>query len=170
MGAELPNPITVAPELRTVLAHVTDPRKPRGVRHGLAVVLTTAVCAVAAGARSFVAIAEWVANLPSTVAEHLGTAARCPSNSTIRRVVRGAGAPCTVRVTSTERCAREGLRLPAPTPGPRRRPPPRHAQRQPLLQRGQVDDGDAGQLRHVGVDVTRQPEVADQGADARSAR
>ena len=93
MGAELPNPITVAPELRTVLAQVTDPRKPRGVRHGLAVVLTTAVCTVAAGARSFVAIAEWVANLPSTVAEQLGTAARCPSNSTIRRVVRGAGAP-----------------------------------------------------------------------------
>ena len=40
----------------------------------------------------------------------------------------------------------------------------------PISQRGQVDDGDAGQLRHVGVDVTRQPEVADQGADARSAR
>jgi DDE family transposase len=52
------------------------------------VVLTTAVCAVAAGARSFVAIAEWVADLPATVAEHLGTAARCPSEATIRRVVR----------------------------------------------------------------------------------
>ena len=91
-GVELPNPITVAPELRTVLAQVTDPRKPRGVRHGLVVVLTTAVCAVAAGARSFVAIAEWVADLPATVAEQLGTAARCPSDATIRRVVRGAGA------------------------------------------------------------------------------
>jgi hypothetical protein len=86
-GAELPNPVTVAPELRTALAQVTDPRKPRGVRHGLAVVLTTAVCAVAAGARSFVAIAEWVADLPTAVAEHLGTGARCPSEATIRRVV-----------------------------------------------------------------------------------
>ena len=86
-GLELPNPVTVAPELRTVLAQVTDPRKPRGVRHGLVVVLTSAVCAVAAGARSFVAIAEWVADLPTTVAEHLGTAQRCPSESTIRRVV-----------------------------------------------------------------------------------
>lgn len=66
-GAELPNPITVAPELRTALAQVSDPRKPRGVRHGLVVVLTTAVCAVAAGARSFVAIAEWVADLPTGV-------------------------------------------------------------------------------------------------------
>ena len=68
-GLELPDPITVAAELRTALAQVTDPRKPRGVRHGLVVVLTTAVCAVAAGARSFVAIAEWVADLPATVAE-----------------------------------------------------------------------------------------------------
>ena len=87
-GAELPNPITVAAELRTVLKQVTDPRKPRGVRHGLVVVLTTAVCAVAAGARSFVAIAEWVADLPTAVAEHLGTDQRCPSEATIRRVVR----------------------------------------------------------------------------------
>jgi predicted transposase YbfD/YdcC len=86
-GVELPNPITVAPELRTALAQVNDPRKPRRVRHGLVVVLTTAVCAVAAGARSFVAIAEWVADLPTTVAEHPGTAARCPSEATIRRVV-----------------------------------------------------------------------------------
>ena len=84
---ELPNPVTVAAELRTVLAQVIDPRKPRGVRHGLVVVLTTAVCAVAAGARSFVAIAEWAADLPATVAEHLGTDQRCPSESTIRRVV-----------------------------------------------------------------------------------
>ena len=73
-GLELPNPVTVASELRTVLAQVADPRKPRGVRHGLVVVLTTAVCAVAAGARSFVAIAEWVADLPTTVAEHPGVA------------------------------------------------------------------------------------------------
>jgi hypothetical protein len=43
---------------------VADPRKRRGVRHGLAVVLTTAVCVVVAGARSFVAAAEWVADLP----------------------------------------------------------------------------------------------------------
>jgi hypothetical protein len=42
---------------------------------------------MAAGARSFVAIAEWVADLPTAVAEHLGIAQRCPSESTIRRVV-----------------------------------------------------------------------------------
>ena len=87
-GVELPDPVEVAADLREALAEVVDPRKRRGVRHGLVVVLTVAVCAVAAGARSFVAIAEWVADLPDTVAEHLGTAARCPSEATIRRVVR----------------------------------------------------------------------------------
>ena len=34
------------------------------MRHPLVVVLCAAVCAVAAGAQSYVAIAEWVADLP----------------------------------------------------------------------------------------------------------
>ena len=101
---ELPNPVTVAPGLRAVLAQVADPRKPRGVRHGLVVVLTTAVCAVAAGARSFVAIAEWVADLPDTVAEHLGTAARCPCESTIRRVVQEVDGQLVVQDRRRYRC------------------------------------------------------------------
>ena len=54
-----------ADDLSAAIQSVADPRKPRGVRHGLVVVLATAVCAVAAGARSFVAIAEWVADLPA---------------------------------------------------------------------------------------------------------
>jgi hypothetical protein len=45
--------------LVAVLARVTDPRRRRGVRHRLAVILGLAVCAVLAGARSFTAIAEW---------------------------------------------------------------------------------------------------------------
>jgi hypothetical protein len=51
------------------------------------VVLTAAVCAVAAGARSFVAVGEWVADLPVEVAAALGTDGRCPSESTIRRLL-----------------------------------------------------------------------------------
>jgi predicted transposase YbfD/YdcC len=86
-GVELPDPVVLAPDLRRALARVGDPRKRRGVRHGLVVVLTVAVCAVAAGARSFVAVAEWVADLPAEVAAGLGTARRCPSESTIRRVL-----------------------------------------------------------------------------------
>jgi hypothetical protein len=43
---------------------VTDPRKARGIRHRLVVLLTVTVCAVAAGARSFVAVAEWSLTCP----------------------------------------------------------------------------------------------------------
>lgn len=86
-GAELPDPVTLAPNLADALGGVVDPRKPRGIRHGLVVVLTAAVCAVAAGARSFVAVAEWVADLPADVAAALGTDRRCPSESTIRRIL-----------------------------------------------------------------------------------
>ncbi|ANY10678.1 hypothetical protein AFB00_30190 (plasmid) [Pseudonocardia sp. HH130630-07] len=50
-------------------------------------VLTVAVCAVAAGARSFVAVAEWVTDLPADVAACLSVDRRCPSESTIRRIL-----------------------------------------------------------------------------------
>jgi len=86
-GLELADPVTLVPGLRTVLAGVVDPRKRRGVRHGLVVVLTAAVCAVAAGARSFVAVAEWVAELPVDAAVALGVDRRCPSESAIRRLL-----------------------------------------------------------------------------------
>jgi predicted transposase YbfD/YdcC len=86
-GLDLPDPVQVAPCLRQALDRVVDPRARRGVRHGLVTVLTAAVCAVAAGARSFVAIAEWVADLPVEVADALGVGGRCPCESTIRRVV-----------------------------------------------------------------------------------
>lgn len=86
-GLDLPDPAALAPGLQEALGGVADPRKRRGVRHGLVVVLTVAVCAVAAGARSFVAVAEWVADLPVEVATMLGTGRRCPSESTIRRVL-----------------------------------------------------------------------------------
>jgi len=84
---ELPDPVALAPGLRSALAQVVDPRQRRGVRHPLVVVLTAAVCAVAAGARSFVAAGEWVADLPAEVAAALGVQCRCPSESTIRRLI-----------------------------------------------------------------------------------
>lgn len=86
-GVELPDPVVLAPGLREVLGEMADPRKRRGVRFGLVVVLTAAVCAVAAGACSLVAVAEWVADLPNEVAVALGVDRRCPSESTIRRLV-----------------------------------------------------------------------------------
>ena len=72
-GVELPDPVALAPTLSAALTKVVDPRKARGIRHRLVVLLTVTVCAVAAGARSFVAVAEWVADLPGSLADTLGT-------------------------------------------------------------------------------------------------
>lgn len=77
----------VAPDLLFVLGGVTDPRKSRGVRHRLITVLAAAVCAVFAGARTYVAIAEWAHDLPISVRVRLGMGRRAPSESTIRRVL-----------------------------------------------------------------------------------
>ena len=54
------------------LAEVPDPRARRGIRHRLVTVLAVAVCAVLAGARSYVAIAEWAHDLPLGVRVRLG--------------------------------------------------------------------------------------------------
>ena len=54
------------------LAGLPDPRDRRGRRHGLVGVLAVAVCAVLAGAKSFAAIGEWVADAPSQVLRALG--------------------------------------------------------------------------------------------------
>jgi predicted transposase YbfD/YdcC len=79
--------MVTAAGLRAVLSTLTDPRKRRGVRNGLVTVLSVAVCAVAAGARSFVAIAEGAADLPAEVATALGISATPPSESAVRRLV-----------------------------------------------------------------------------------
>jgi hypothetical protein len=53
-------------DLLVALAAVPDHRKARGCRHRLVTVLAVNVCAVLAGARSYVAIAEW-AHGPASV-------------------------------------------------------------------------------------------------------
>lgn len=63
--------------LRLALADLPDPRCRRGIRHAAVAV---AVCAVVAGSRSYTAIAEWVADLPSDAPVMLGIdAGRRPS-------------------------------------------------------------------------------------------
>ena len=47
--------------LLAVLRDVPDPRYKRGIRHPVGSILAVAACAVISGAKSFVAIAEWVA-------------------------------------------------------------------------------------------------------------
>ncbi len=71
-----------------VLAGVADPRARRGVRHRLATILSVAVCAVLAGARSFAAIAEWAADADAEMRAELGIAGAVPCESTVRRVLR----------------------------------------------------------------------------------
>ncbi|WP_414638847.1 transposase family protein [Actinophytocola sp.] len=50
--------------LRVCLGRVTDRRARRGTRHSLASMLTIAAVAVASGARSMLAIWDWVNDLP----------------------------------------------------------------------------------------------------------
>ena len=76
------------PDLLTLLCSVPDPRDPRGVRHRLPVILAVGLAAVLAGARSFAAIGEWVADQPAPALAGLGvgTGGR-PTESTIRRAL-----------------------------------------------------------------------------------
>lgn len=76
------------------LALLPDPRGRRGRRHRLVGVLAVAVCAVLAGARSLVAIAEWTLDAPPGVLAELGLCADpltgqvvAPGEATIRRVL-----------------------------------------------------------------------------------
>lgn len=78
---------TGCPGLLEVLGQVIDPRKPRGVRHSLGCVLMLALCAVLAGARSFVAIAEWAADAGAEVLAEAGARRGAPSESTFRRTL-----------------------------------------------------------------------------------
>ena len=73
--------------LLAALNTVTDPRKPRGLRHALPGILAIAACAVIAGARSFVAIAEWAAAATPAALAKLGVTGEVPSESTIRRTI-----------------------------------------------------------------------------------
>lgn len=74
--------------LPAALAHLPDPRARRGVRHRLPVVVSAAVCAVVAGYRSYTAIAEWIDDVPATIALTLGIDPdRRPSETMIRRLL-----------------------------------------------------------------------------------
>lgn len=76
------------------LARVPDSRKRRGVRHSLSSVLAAAIAAVMAGARSFTAIGEWIADAPPSVLASFGIRRlpltrrfEPPGEATIRRAL-----------------------------------------------------------------------------------
>ena len=70
-----------------VLARIADPRKRRGVRHRLGAVVGLAVCAVLAGARSFVVIAEWAADAGEATRAELGVTGAVACESIFRRTL-----------------------------------------------------------------------------------
>ncbi len=75
-----------ASALLELLESVPDPRRARGIRHRLPGILAFGIAAVAAGARSFAAIGQWVADQDQTTLAALGlTNRRVPSESAIRR-------------------------------------------------------------------------------------
>ncbi|WP_125614953.1 transposase family protein [Specibacter cremeus] len=69
------------------LLSLPDPRKPQGVRPALATVLTLALAAMAAGARSLSSIARWAEDVPAVFRARLGVGRAVPGLSTFRRVL-----------------------------------------------------------------------------------
>jgi predicted transposase YbfD/YdcC len=100
-------------DLLLALGEVPDPRKTRGCRHRLVTVLAVSVCAVLAGARSYVAIAEWAHDLPTSARLRLGIRRRAPSESTIRRILQTVD----LAALDTTLSSWLGTRLPDPPPG-----------------------------------------------------
>jgi predicted transposase YbfD/YdcC len=100
-------------DLLVALAEVPDPRQVRGRRHRLVTVLAVSVCAVLAGARSYVAIAEWAHDLPVSARLRLGIGRTAPSESTIRRILQLVDLDALDAVLS----AWLATRRPAPPPG-----------------------------------------------------
>ncbi|MGL5828905.1 MAG: ISAs1 family transposase [Angustibacter sp.] len=72
--------------LLEVLAGVPDPRAARGVRHDFTGLLVAALCAVMAGARSYVAMGEWASDVPAPVLALIGLRS-APDESTFRRAL-----------------------------------------------------------------------------------
>jgi predicted transposase YbfD/YdcC len=88
LGRSGPGLADTAPErLLEALAQVPDPRDRRGIRYPLVPVLAVAVCAMLAGARSYAAIAEWVADAPARLRARLGLPGPVPDLVTIWRVL-----------------------------------------------------------------------------------
>jgi predicted transposase YbfD/YdcC len=111
------SPAVVAPmlvlSLVEALSAVPDPRKPRGVRHGVLAVLLLGACAVLAGARSFAAVAEYAHDAGRAVLDVLGAGVVVPHESTIRRVLQQLDAGALEAALQTWALAQLAARAPA---------------------------------------------------------
>ncbi len=89
------------------LAALKDPRKPRGIRHSITSTLAVAICAILSGARSYLAIGDWAAELSQNLLRRLGCrynpekrAYIPPSEPTIRRHLQSIDADDLDRITN----------------------------------------------------------------------
>lgn len=89
------------------LQQLKDPRKRRGIRHSATSTLAVAVCAVLSGARHYLAIGEWAAELPQNLLRRLGCRLHPekrvyvpPSEPTLRRHLQSVDADELDRVIS----------------------------------------------------------------------
>jgi predicted transposase YbfD/YdcC len=169
----MPEPAgTQAPaDLVAALAQVPDPRSRRGIRHRRVTVLALAVCAVLAGARSYVAIAEWAHDLPLGVRIRLGlTVGRAtPSESTIRRILGKVDPEALDQLVSAWLVARAARTSP-PTPDPPQNSAPDNSARRNTGALGTAVGSGPGS---VAATPPRQPSprvIAVDGKSARGAR
>src|SRR3954469_9135672 len=77
----------VALSLVEAFERVPDPRRARGIRHGLVPLLVVAACAVLTGARSFAAIGEYARDKGRLVLDTLGVDGAVAHPATIRRIL-----------------------------------------------------------------------------------
>lgn len=109
MSSSLTRPRSVEPAaefttpcLLDLFARVTDHLDPRGIRYRLSTLLTVALTAMLAGAKSFVAVAEWINDPTNTAVADLGVDLhRRPSEATLRRALSHVDADLLDRVLGT---------------------------------------------------------------------
>jgi hypothetical protein len=103
-------PLAGAGGLMDLLQTITDPRKPRGVRHSVVSIVAMATCACLAGARSFEAIAQWAAECSREALNRLGCRRPAPpSEPTFRRVLQRLDAVTLDQKLGTWLAAQQGL-------------------------------------------------------------
>jgi hypothetical protein len=71
-------------DLRELLSQVPDPRGRQGRRHSLSALLTAVVCGVLCGARGYLALVEWLQELPVDVWHWMGYTRRPPKQDCFR--------------------------------------------------------------------------------------
>ncbi len=71
-------------DLRVILSQVPDPRGCKGRRHSLSAMLTAVVCGVLCGARGYLALVEWLHELPVDVWHWMGYTRRPPKQDCFR--------------------------------------------------------------------------------------